>query len=499
VKNSSMGRNAINALYSMLSVAMCLYAGAPANAQVRPEGAPPVQSTIQSTKGLVLKHRVPVSRELIRVKLPEPQEVKLKNGLRVLLLEHHKVPQFAARMVVMSGGLSDPPDQRGVAQFTANLLREGTAKRTSRQIAEQIDSIAAQLSGNAGVTSFMSFVTAAGGTEDLDQILDIFADVILHPSFPPDEVKKYLARNVSIEEILRSDPGFLAQERLYKAIYGDHPAGTIAFPLEALKKTTSEDLRKFHATHYRPNNAVLLVVGDVTLKEFMPRIEKLFGDWEPGPIPKVVVPEVRSQSKSQVHLVDRPDSVQTVLNLGNLGIPRVHPDYFPLLVMDRILGGPLGRLFLNLREDKGYTYGVGSFFTGSNFPGIWLTTSSVRTEATEGAMREFMYELKRIRDGLVTEEELENAKRAIIGRFALSLELPQLLLQNIFTREIFHLENDYWVTYPNKVAAVTREDVQRAARKYINLENLQIIAVGDASKINKILEQYGPVRTDEPK
>jgi zinc protease len=262
---------------------------------------------------------------------------------------------------------------------------------------------------------------------------------------------------------MHSDPGFLAQERFYKAIYGDHPASTVGFPMESLKKTTSADLAKFHATHYRSNNAVLLVVGDLTLKDLKPRVEKLFGDWEPGPIPKATVPEVPSQSKAQIHLVDRPDSVQTVLNLGNLGIPRVHPDYFPLLVMNRILGGPMGRLFLNLREDKGYTYGVGSFFTGASYPGIWIATSSVRTEATEGAMREFIYELKRMRDGMVTPEELENAKRSIIGGFALSLELPPALLQNLFTKEIFGLEDDYWVTYPTKVGAVTREDVQRAA------------------------------------
>jgi zinc protease len=388
-----------------LSLGLC-WAGGSVSAQTRPDGAPQVQSTIQTTKGLVLKNKVPVNRELLRVKLPEAQEFKLKNGMRVLLVEHHKVPTFAMRIVIMSGGLSDPPDRLGVAQFTANLLREGTSTRTSRQIAEQLDSIAAQMGGLAGVTSPMSFVNVAGQTEDLDQIMEIFADVIRNPTFPADELKKYLARNISIEEIMRSDPGFLAQERFYKAIYGDHPASTVGFPMESLKKTTSADLAKFHATHYRPNNAVLLVVGDLTLKDLKPRVEKLFGDWEPGPIPKATVPDVPSQSKAQIHLVDRPDSVQTVLNLGNLGIPRVHPDYFPLLVMNRILGGPMGRLFLNLREDKGYTYGVGSFFTGASYPGIWIATSSVRTEATEGALREFMYELKRMRDGMVTPEEL---------------------------------------------------------------------------------------------
>jgi predicted Zn-dependent peptidase len=186
--------------------------------------------------------------------------------------------------------------------------------------------------------------------------------------------------------------------------------------------------------------------------------------------------------------------VQTVLQLGNLGIERTNPDYFSVLLADRILGGgPAARLFMNLREDKGYTYGAYSNFGGSKFRGTWTSSSEVRTDVTEGAMKEFIYELKRLRDAPVTTDELENAKRAIVGGFALSLEQPQSLLQNIIQQKIYDLPADYWDSYPQKVAAVTVADVQRVAQKYVDLDHLQIVAVGDASKTREILAKYGTV------
>jgi len=186
--------------------------------------------------------------------------------------------------------------------------------------------------------------------------------------------------------------------------------------------------------------------------------------------------------------------VQTVLTLGTLGIERTSPDYFSVLMADRVLGGgPSGRLFLNLREDKGYTYGAYSGFGGSKYRGTWSSSSEVRTDVTEGAMKEFMYELKRMRDEKVSADELDNAKRAIVGGFALSLEQPQALLQNIITQKIYNLPADYWDTYPQKVAAITVDDVQRVAQKYIDLDHLTVVAVGDASKARDVLAKYGKV------
>jgi zinc protease len=448
----------------------------------------------QSTKGAVVKGKAPVNKDVLQVKLPKAQEATLPNGLRVILLRDPKVPTFTAQMVILSGGLADKPDFRGLASFTAALLREGTTKRSSKDIAEQVDSIGATLNSNSGFSNTTSVISASGLVENLDQTFDLFADVVRNPAFPADEVEKYKTRSLAQLQFQRSSPQFLAQERFNRAIYGDHPAAIVAPPADSLKKLSSKELAAFHATYYRPNNAILAIVGDVTLKELMPKIEKAFGGWEKAEVPATAIPAAPAQAKSRILLVDRPGSVQTVLTLGTLGIERTSPDYFSLLLADKILGGgPAARLFLNLREDKGYTYGAYSNFGGSRFRGTWASSSEVRTDVTEGAMKEFMFELKRLRDDKVGTEELENAKRAIIGSFALSLEQPQSLLQNIITQKLYDLPADYWDTYPQKVSAITVDDIQKVAQKYIDLDHIQIVAVGDAAKAKDVLAKYGKV------
>lgn len=448
----------------------------------------------QTTKGAVIKGKAPVNKQLLKVKLPRAEEATLKNGLRVVLLRSTKVPTFNMQMVVLSGGLSDPADYRGLASFTAGLLRDGTAKRSSKDIAEQIDALGGALTSNAGLSSSTSTVTTSGLVENLDATFDIFADVIRNPIFPTSEADKYKTRTLAQVQFQRSSAQYLAQERFNRAIYGDHPASLVSPPADSIKKISSKDLAAFHSTYYRPNNSILAIVGDVTLKEVLPKIEKAFGDWQKADVPVTTIPTPPAQPSAQILLVDRPGSVQTVLQLGNLGIERANPDYFGLLLADRILGGgPAARLFMNLREDKGYTYGAYSNFSGTRFRGVWMSSSEVRTDVTDGAMKEFMYELKRLRDEKVSVDELENSKRAIVGSFALSLEQPQALLQNIILQKIYDLPVDYWDTYPQKVAAITIDDVQRIAQKYIDLDHLQIVAVGDASKTRAILAKYGTV------
>ena len=449
----------------------------------------------QTMKGAVVKGKVPVNKEVLKVKLPRAEETTLKNGVRVVLLPDHKVPTFNMNMVVLSGGLADKPDYRGLASFTATLLREGTAKRSSKDIAEQVDALGASLTANAGFSSMTSAVSTGGLVENIDQTLELFADVIRNPTFPEAEVNKYKTRMLAQLQFQRSIPQFLAAEQFQKAIYGtSHPASLIAPPAESLKKLTSKDLAGFHSTYYRPNNAILTVVGDVTMKELLPKLEKYFGDWQKADVPAYTIPPAPAQAESRIYLIDRPGSVQTVLQLGMLGIERTSPDYFAVLLADRVLGGgPSGRLFMNLREDKGYTYGAYSTFGGSKFKGTWISSSEVRTDVTEGAMKEFMYKLNRMRTDVVPAEELDNAKRAIIGSFALSLEQPASLLQNIITQKLYNLPADYWDTYPQKVSAITAQDVQRAAQKYIDLGHLQVVAVGDAAKAREVLGKYGKV------
>src|SRR5690349_24608769 len=239
-------------------------------------GAAPQQQ--QTTKGAVIKGKAPVNKEVLKVKLPRAEEATLKNGLQVVLLPSHKVPTFNIQMVVLSGGLSDKADYRGLASFTASLLREGTTKRSRKDIAEQVDALGATLTANSGLSSITSVVNTGGLVENLDQTLDLFADVIRNPTFPQAEVDKYKTRTLAQLQFQRSIPQFLAAEQFSKAIYGtNHPASLVAPPAESLKKLTSKDLADFHSTYYRPNNAFLAIVGHVTLKEIRSKIARAFG------------------------------------------------------------------------------------------------------------------------------------------------------------------------------------------------------------------------------
>ena len=243
----------------------------------------------------------------------------------------------------------------------------------------------------------------------------------------------------------------------------------------------------------------MLAYGDFKLKDLVQKLERAFGDWPKGDARTISLPALTPPAKSRVLLVDRPGSVQTSLWLGGLGIERRSDDYFAVLVMNHILGGgPASRLFINLREDKGYTYGVYSYFNGSRFPGVMLASTDVRTTVTDGAMQELMAELRRIGSEPVPEQELKNAKRALIGGFALSLDSPQTLIGNLATQKIYNLPADYWDTYPQRVEAITAADVQRVAKKYFDASRLQIIAVGDGASVKKVLEKYGTVETAAP-
>jgi len=281
-----------------------------------------------------------------------------------------------------------------------------------------------------------------------------------------------------------------------RAVYGTHPGSYVVPPEAVLRNLTRADLASYHKAHFTPNNGIVLAYGDLKLADLVQKLERAFGDWPKGDARTISLPELKPPAKARVLLVDRPGSVQTSLWLGGLGIERRNDDYFAVLVMNHILGGgPASRLFINLREDKGYTYGVYSFFNGSRFPGVVLASTDVRSAVTDGALQELMGELRRIGAEPVPDAELKNAKRALIGGFALSLESPQTLISNLATQKIYNLPPDYWDTYPQHVEAITAADVQRVAKKYYDAGKLQIIAVGDASAVKQVLEKYGTVET----
>jgi zinc protease len=452
----------------------------------------------QTLKGIVIKGKTPVSNEVLKFAMPKAYETELSNGLKVIALENHKLPTFAMQMFVLSGGLSDPADQTGAALYTASMLREGTKTRSSRQIAEAVESLGATLTGGSGLSSPFSSIAAGGLTENFDQIMELFADVILNPSFPADDLNKLKNRAAAQLRAQRSQPGFLANERFYKTLYGTHPASRIALTPAQIQSITPETLKQFHAANYKPNNAIFAIVGDINPAELVAKLEKTFGSqsgaWARGDVPRPELPKINEPASSKIYVVDRPGSEQTSLILGNLSIERGDPDYYALDVMNQILGGGASaRLFLNLREDKGYTYGAYSGFSAAKYRGVFRANTEVQTKVTKGSMDELIYEFKRIRDEKTPDDEFDRAKRTIVGGFAMQLESPQSLLANIITQKIYNLPADYWDTYPQKISAVTADDVQRVARKYLDLAKLQIVAVGDAKQITEVMKQFGGV------
>jgi zinc protease len=463
--------------------------------EAQPAQAPVTPGQTTKAEGTVLKNKAPVNKELLRVKLPKPTEMDLSNGVHLIVLEDHRTPQVNFQMIIDgAGGYYDPGSTPGLAGFTATLMREGTTTKTSEQISEQLDRLAAAVSVGANASSPFATVSGNGLTNNLDTVLALMADVLMNPSFPQVEIDRYKTRQKATLMQNRAQPGFLAQERLNKAVFGDHPLARVSATAAAVDALTRDALVEFHKTHYIPNAAVLAVTGDITPEQAKQKAEAAFGAWKKSDatIPAQSAPA--PLSGPSISLVTRNNSVQTSLRVGTQSIERTDPDYEELTVANRILGGPFGRLFEHLREQKGYTYGANSGFSSSRIRGSWTASTDVRSEVTDPALTDLMAEIARMRDTPVTEKELTDAKRAIVGSFALLLESPNAILNNYIDRYIYKLPADYWDTYASRIEAVTAADIQRVAQKYWSLDKLQIVAVGEPAKVEPALKKLGTVQ-----
>jgi zinc protease len=439
-------------------------------------------------------NRAPVNKEILRVELPHPTVVKLQNGLRVVLIEDHKLPTVDFMLWVGPGQLGDPSDLPGLASFTADMLREGTERRTSAQIVQEVDSLGATLNTDSAFGSSYTAVGAVGLINDTERLLDLMSDIVLHPAFPASELMQYKRREEAALDQRFANPAFLAQQTLRRVLYGEAPLSVASPTRESIEKVTPEDLRKFHDQHYRPGNAILGVTGDFQTEGMRILIARFFAPWMGSAEPPVAVPTVSSSQPSKITLVDRPGSVQTLIVAVDKGIKRTDPDYYALQVMNQILGGgPQSRLFLDLREEHSYTYGAYSRFGAEIYPGDWNASAAVRTAVTDGSMERLVYEFKRINSELVPDNELDDARRSIVAGFALSLERPAELLSNVLLIQQFGLPDDYWNRYPDRISAVDAKAVQAAAKKYVDLEHMQWICVGDRTQIQAVLEKYGRV------
>jgi zinc protease len=423
--------------------------------------------------------------------LPAIEKTKLSNGLNVWIVKQSELPIVSMNMVFNSGGTIDPKDRAGLASFTANLLDSGTKTRSAVQIANELQSIGANLRTGSGWDS--ANVTLQTLTKNIDGALDIYSDVILHPSFPESEVET-LRKRTLVSLLQRKDNANAIAAVAYGALlYGkDHPYGrSLGGDEKSVSAINRAEIEKFYNTNYHPNNATLIIVGDTDTKTIVPKLEKAFGKWEAGETISAEPPATKAFDKPGIYIVDKPGAAQSVISIGQIGVPRNNPDYFPLMVMNSILGGQFtSRINMNLREDKGYTYGARTSWAFRKGSGPFEASADVQTAVTKESVIEFMKELNGIRGDIpLTDTELEYSKQSLIRRFPSGFETVGQISGQLSNLVVYGLSDSYFNDYIRDVQAVTAKDINRVANKYLTPDKMAILIVGDRSVIEPKLKE----------
>jgi zinc protease len=433
------------------------------------------------------RSKEPAPGEPVSLNLPSLQKATLSNGLKVVLAERHTAPVVNFTLMVNSGYSADSADATGTASFEQRMLEEGTPTRDSLKIGEELESLSANF--NAGASLDYSVVSLNTLKSTMDPSLDIYADLILHPAFPQKEFVRLQKERIAAIQREKVTPQAMALRVVPTLLYGaGHPyalpftgTGTEA----SVNKMTREDLAKFHETWFKPNNATLLVVGDTSLAELKPKLEKLLASWKPGDVPQRTLPNVAEPAKDVVYLIDRPGSGQSVIFGAQLAPPQNDPDALALQLVNDIFGGKFSsRINMNLREDKHWSYGVRSVLAGAKGQRPYISISAVQTDKTKESMVELVKEYNNVVGSKpITEEEFKdeqtNATLALPGSFETVQQLSGAY-GNILQ---FGLPEDYYNTFTQKALALTPDRANEIAKKYILPDHLIWVVVGDMSKV----------------
>ncbi len=417
------------------------------------------------------------------LKLPPIQHLKLQNGIPVTLMEKHEVPLVQIELIVMGGSADDPKEKKGIASMTAAMMEEGAGTRSSLELADAIDFLGADISAFAGQhTSGVSLHTPLS---KLDSALALFADVAMRPLFPPEELERNRKELLTTLMQWHDEPRAIASVLFSKTLFGENsPYGVPSVGnVKSINSMTVDDLRKFHDEIFVANNANIIVSGDITANTLLPKLDSYFDSWRKGTVPQIPFPEAQQVEQRKIHLVDKPGAPQSEIRIGRIGTDRMTPDFYPLIVMNTILGGSFSsRLNHNLREEHGYTYGAYSGFDFRLHPGPFVATSAVQTQVTDKALTEFVKELQGILQ-TVSDDELERAKNYVALRYPENFQAVSSIAGQLADLIIYHLPDDYFNTYTKNVMAVSKEDVKRVADKYIDPGKVAIIIVGDRKEI----------------
>jgi predicted Zn-dependent peptidase len=432
-----------------------------------------------------------------RLTLPVVQERKLDNGLRVMLLEAHDVPLVQVSLLIQAGSADDPAGSFGLASFTAAMLDEGAGTRSALEIADDVEFLGAELGTSSSFDA--SAVRLNVPARSLEQALPIMADVALRPTFPAAELERLRQERLTALIQTRDDPAGVAPPAFARVLYGAaHRFGTSTIGTTAtLEAVTAEQLRAFHAARYRPDNATLIVVGDVTPAAAMPLLERAFGGWRAAAsAARAQLTAAPRPAARAITIVDMPGAEQSQIRIGTVGVARSTPDYFALQVLNTVLGGSFtSRLNQNLREEHGYAYGARSQFDMRRAPGPFTAAAGVQTDKTAESLTEFFKELEAIR-APIGAEELGKAKNYLALGLPGDFETLGDLAARVEELVVFGLPNDYYADYTARIAAVTSADVQRAAAAHIDPDKLAVVVVGDRRRIEAPIRalNLGPVR-----
>ena len=437
--------------------------------------------------------------EFPSVDFPTPERATLSNGLRVELVQRSAVPVVNMTLLVDAGYAADRFGAPGTASLALGMLSEGTRERSSLEISDQLQRLGANLT--AGSNLDLSYVGMSALKENLEDSLDLYADVILNPAFPESDFARRRQQQLAGIQREKVTPVQMALRVLPELLYGDDHAYSLPLTgsgtTESVTAMTTADLRKFHETWFKPNNATLVVVGDITMAEIQPRLERLFKGWTAGEVPEKNIATVE-QPEGAVYLIDRPDSMQSIIFAGQLAPPKDNPRELALATMNDSLGGSFNsRLNMNLREDKGWAYGSFSFFYDARGQRPFIAYAPVQTDRTADSMREIREELTGVLgDAPITEDELEKSVNGSVltlpGRWETAGAVAGSLMESIR----FGYADDYWATYGDRIRALTRDDLQAAAASLLRPDDLVWVVVGDRDVIEPAIRElgYGEVR-----
>jgi len=406
----------------------------------------------------------------------------LPNGLTVLHAEKHNLPIVMITLIVKAGPLDELKEKAGLANLTAELLDEGTKNRKSAEISEEIEFIGAGLGASAG--SDYTTVTLSVLKKDIEKGFEIFSDIILNPVFPQEELERKRELIKGSLKQREEDPSFLAERSFKKEAFGEHPYGRLVEgSAETLSEITREDLLRFHSKYFIPNNAILSVVGDLTPAELNSLIKKYLDSWKMAELPERKIHPMSEEKTKKVVKIDR-DVTQASIIIGHLGISRNNPDYYAVSVMNYILGsgGFASRLMQKIRDEMGLAYDVSSFFAPNKEKGLFQIEVQTKNESANTAIEEILKQIEKIRKEKVSGEELSGAKAYLTGSFPRRLDTSRKIADFLATAEFYNLGLDYAEKYPSYIEAVTKEDVLRAAGKYLDAENFALIVVANQKK-----------------